>query len=292
MAEAAEFWLDFLSPTRDGRLVVSPSYSPEHGRVTVGAVHVPAGRPRPAHPHAGGAVSSSARTPAFRKRLADTLERLDPGLRIGSWGQLQEWKLDLDEPDDDHRHVSHLYALHPGGQISPATTPELADAAKVTLRARGDGGTGLEQGVEDQLLGPAPRRRPCPPHAARAAPALDAAEPLGHPSTVPDRRQLRRDGGRGRDAAAEPVDSRTMRGSMSCPHCRRAGRRAASPACGRAAASPSTSPGPVAGQPRLPAVRPRRRTSICAATCSEPAATTSSTARPVTSWPTSATVTR
>ncbi len=80
--------------------------------------------------------------PAFRQRLVDALERLDPGLRVGSWCQLQEWKVDLDDPADEHRHVSHLYALHPGGRISPAETPELAEAVKVSLRARGDGGTG------------------------------------------------------------------------------------------------------------------------------------------------------
>ena len=68
------------------------------------------------------------------------LAKLDPGLRIGSWGQLQEWKADLDGRTDEHRHVSHLYALHPGHQISP--TAQRADAAKVSLTARGDGGTG------------------------------------------------------------------------------------------------------------------------------------------------------
>jgi alpha-L-fucosidase 2 len=68
--------------------------------------------------------------------------RLDPGTRIGSWGQLQEWKEDWDDPRNDHRHVSHLFGLHPGRQFSPLTSPELAEAAAVSLRARGDGGTG------------------------------------------------------------------------------------------------------------------------------------------------------
>jgi len=62
--------------------------------------------------------------------------------RIGKWGQLQEWMEDRDDPKDDHRHVSHLFALHPGRQISPTTTPELAAAAKVSLTARGDKSTG------------------------------------------------------------------------------------------------------------------------------------------------------
>jgi alpha-L-fucosidase 2 len=61
--------------------------------------------------------------------------------KIGSWGQLQEWETDRDNPKDDHRHVSHLFALHPGRQIS-SLSPDLFQAAKVSLRARGDGGTG------------------------------------------------------------------------------------------------------------------------------------------------------
>src|SRR3954451_6015443 len=62
--------------------------------------------------------------------------------RVGKWGQLQEWMEDRDDPADDHRHVSHLFGLHPGRQISPTATPDLARAAEVSLRARGDGGTG------------------------------------------------------------------------------------------------------------------------------------------------------
>jgi alpha-L-fucosidase 2 len=78
----------------------------------------------------------------FRARVEKALAKLDPGLRIGSWGQLEEWKEDWDDPKDEHRHTSHLYALHPGDQISPLTTPKFTDAAKVSLKARGDGGTG------------------------------------------------------------------------------------------------------------------------------------------------------
>jgi len=62
--------------------------------------------------------------------------------KIGSWGQLQEWESDRDKKTDTHRHVSHLFAMHPGRMISPLTTPKLAAAAKVSLTARGDGGTG------------------------------------------------------------------------------------------------------------------------------------------------------
>ncbi|MEU9561408.1 glycoside hydrolase family 95 protein [Streptomyces sp. NPDC048161] len=140
MKEAAEFWLANLrTDPRDGLLVVTPSYSPEHGDFTAGA----AMSQQIVHDLLTNTLEA-ARTlgdaPAFRGRLENALDRLDPGLRIGSWGQLQEWKADRDDPADDHRHVSHLFALHPGRQIEPGG--KWAEAAKVSLRARGDGGTG------------------------------------------------------------------------------------------------------------------------------------------------------
>ncbi|MEU6762070.1 glycoside hydrolase family 95 protein [Streptomyces sp. NPDC046853] len=140
MKEAAEFWLDNLrTDPRDGTLVVTPSYSPEHGDFTAGdsmaqqIVHDLLTNTL----EAARVLGDSA---AFRADLDKALGKLDPGLRVGSWGQLQEWKADLDDRTDDHRHVSHLYALHPGRQIEPGS--KWADAAKVSLTARGDGGTG------------------------------------------------------------------------------------------------------------------------------------------------------
>ncbi|MFF3488383.1 glycoside hydrolase N-terminal domain-containing protein [Streptomyces sp. NPDC002701] len=140
MKEAAEFWLDTLrTDPRDGTLVVTPSHSPEHGDFTAGAAM--------SQQIVHGLLTDTleaARTlgddAAFRHRLERTLADLDPGLRVGSWGQLQEWKADLDDPQDDHRHLSHLFALHPGRQIEPDS--QWADAARVSLTARGDGGTG------------------------------------------------------------------------------------------------------------------------------------------------------
>ena len=141
MKGAAEMWLDALvTDPRDGKLVVSPSYSPEHGPFSVGASM--------SQQIVYGLFSDAAEAAKivgddpFRARLDAALSRLDPGLRIGSWGQLQEWKDDWDDRKDDHRHLSHLYALDPGHQISPLATPELAQAARVSLEARGDGGTG------------------------------------------------------------------------------------------------------------------------------------------------------
>ncbi|MEE1800867.1 glycoside hydrolase family 95 protein [Streptomyces sp. JV176] len=140
MKEAAEFWLANLrTDPRDGTLVVTPSYSPEHGDFTAGA----AMSQQIVHDlltNTLEAATTLGDAPAFRTRLQDTLERLDPGLRVGSWGQLQEWKADLDSPTDDHRHASHLFALHPGRQIEAGSA--WARAAKVSLTARGDGGTG------------------------------------------------------------------------------------------------------------------------------------------------------
>jgi alpha-L-fucosidase 2 len=141
MKGAAQFWLDALRlDPHDHRLVVSPSYSPEHGDFTAGA-----------------AMSQQIVFDLFTsvieaaplvgdRRFGDevnaALMHLDPGLRIGSWDQLQEWRADLDDRKDEHRHASHLFALHPGRELSPEQSPALARAARVALDARGDGGTG------------------------------------------------------------------------------------------------------------------------------------------------------
>lgn len=140
MKETAQFWLGFLrADPRDGKLVVNPSYSPENGDFTAGA----AMSQQIVHDLFTNTLEASETLgddPRFRRDLRLALRDLDPGLRIGSWGQLQEWKEDLDDPDNDHRHVSHLFGLHPGRQIEAGT--EWADAAEVSLTARGDGGTG------------------------------------------------------------------------------------------------------------------------------------------------------
>ncbi|WP_260617563.1 glycoside hydrolase family 95 protein [Microbispora hainanensis] len=137
---AAEFWLDFLhTDPRDGTLVVSPGYSPEHGDFSAGA-SMSQQIVRGVLTNALAAAKKLGVDEGFQAEVTATLARLDPGIRVGSWGQLQEWKSDWDSKTDDHRHVSHLYALHPGNQIT-AGTPE-AEAAKVSLTARGDGGTG------------------------------------------------------------------------------------------------------------------------------------------------------
>ena len=67
------------------------------------------------------------------------------------YGQLMEWLVDIDDPKDEHRHVNHLFGLHPGHTVSPVTTPELAEAAKVVLVHRGDGATGWSMGWKLKL---------------------------------------------------------------------------------------------------------------------------------------------
>jgi alpha-L-fucosidase 2 len=78
---------------------------------------------------------------AFRNKLVASRAKLAPN-QIGKHGQIQEWLEDYDEAEPTHRHVSHLYGLHPHDEISPFATPELARAAKVTLERRGDASTG------------------------------------------------------------------------------------------------------------------------------------------------------
>lgn len=77
----------------------------------------------------------------YRDTIADIRARMLPP-RIGSWGQLQEWMEDWDSPEDKHRHLSHLFAVYPGNQITLRTTPDLAEAALVSLKARGLESTG------------------------------------------------------------------------------------------------------------------------------------------------------
>lgn len=82
---------------------------------------------------------------SYGNHLAVQLNRMAP-MQIGKWGQLQEWIKDWDDPKDTHRHVSHLYGLFPGNQISPYRTPGLLDAARTSLIHRGDSSTGWSMG--------------------------------------------------------------------------------------------------------------------------------------------------
>ncbi|MDQ8184330.1 glycoside hydrolase family 95 protein [Pelagicoccus sp. SDUM812002] len=145
---AAQFFLDTLvEDPRTGYLVTVPSNSPENGHHP--GVSIAAG---PTMDNSilrdlFSAVSTASQILGvdadFREEVERTADRLPP-FKLGKAGQLQEWQFDwdLDAPEMGHRHVSHLYALHPSNQISPVLTPELAAAARKTLELRGDEGTG------------------------------------------------------------------------------------------------------------------------------------------------------
>ncbi|MFT7162662.1 MAG: alpha-L-fucosidase 2 [Bacteroidia bacterium] len=140
MKEAALFWMDYLTEDKEGFLVSSPSYSPEHGGISTGA-YMDIQIAWDIFNNCIKACEVLGSDDEFKQELVEAKSKLLP-LRIGKWGQLQEWKEDRDDPDNKHRHVSHLYALYPSHQVNLEDTPELTDAAKVSLNARGDDGTG------------------------------------------------------------------------------------------------------------------------------------------------------
>lgn len=140
MKELCEFWEDNLKELPDGTLVSPDGFSPEHGPREDG-VSFDQQLVWDLFTNFIEASQALGEDEAFREKISSMKARL-LGPKIGSWGQLQEWVVDRDNPKDDHRHLSHLIAVHPGRQISPLTTPRFAEAAKVSINARGDGGTG------------------------------------------------------------------------------------------------------------------------------------------------------
>ncbi len=152
LREAAEFFLDFLMENGKGQLVTCPSVSPEN------TFQMPDGEK--GHLCMGPSMDSQILYELFtdcieaaaildidqdfRYVLKKTRDRL-PRPEIGKYGQIMEWAEDYEEPEPGHRHISQLFALIPGSQISVTGTPELAKAARVTLERRlanGGGHTG------------------------------------------------------------------------------------------------------------------------------------------------------
>ena len=140
MKSLCGFWAHQLKELPDGTLVVPDGFSPEHGPVEDG-VSFDQQLVWNLFDDFRKASEILGKDEEFRKKIESMQKRL-LGPRIGRWGQLQEWMVDRDNPKDHHRHLSHLIAVHPGHQISPHTTPKLAEAARVSMNARGDGGTG------------------------------------------------------------------------------------------------------------------------------------------------------
>ncbi|GAB4017354.1 glycoside hydrolase family 95 protein [Spirosoma koreense] len=149
MKGAAQFCSDWLILDQNGYLVTAPSTTPENvfltpdgkkGEVSV-ATTMDISIIRDLFTNVIEASTALNTDADFRQLLTEKRSKLYP-FKIGRNGNLQEWYKDFDDTDPQHRHVSHLFALHPGRQISPLTTPELAAAARKTLDIRGDGGTG------------------------------------------------------------------------------------------------------------------------------------------------------
>lgn len=141
---SAQFTVDYLWKRPDGTYTATPSTSPEHGPISQGAtfVHAVAREILMDAIDASKVLNVDAKE---RKQWQEVLDNIYP-YQIGSYGQLMEWYEDLDDPKDTHRHVNHLFGLHPGHQYSPSTDPKLTEAAKVVLNHRGDGATGWSMG--------------------------------------------------------------------------------------------------------------------------------------------------
>ena len=141
--DASQFFLDYLVDDGSGHLVTGPSISPENSyRLPDGSVHSVTMAPtmdieilRELFTRTLDAGRILGEDAAFLKQVEDARGKLPP-FAIGKLGQLQEWQRDYDEPEPGHRHISHLWALFPGTQISLEHTPDLAMAARVSLERR------------------------------------------------------------------------------------------------------------------------------------------------------------
>ena len=141
---SAQFAVDYLWKKPDGTYTAAPSTSPEHGPIDQGATFVHA-VVREILLNAIDASKVLGVDKKERKQWEEVLAKLAP-YQVGRYGQLMEWSKDIDDPKDEHRHVNHLFGLHPGHTLSPVTTPELAKASKIVLEHRGDGATGWSMG--------------------------------------------------------------------------------------------------------------------------------------------------
>ena len=141
---SAIFATDYLWKREDGSYTAAPSTSPEHGPIDQGATFVHA-VVREILLDAIEAAKALGTDKKLRAEWQNVLDNLVP-YQTGRYGQLMEWSKDIDDPKDQHRHVNHLFGLHPGHTISPVTTPQLAEASRIVLVHRGDGATGWSMG--------------------------------------------------------------------------------------------------------------------------------------------------
>jgi alpha-L-fucosidase 2 len=152
LKEAALFYVDFLvEHPKYHWLVICPDESPENAPQAHQGSSLDAGVTM-SNQIVFDVFSTAIRAADILKKdkaFVDTLKQLRNRLapmHIGQYGQLQEWLDDIDDPKDNHRHISHLYGLFPSNQISPYRTPQLYSAAKNTLLQRGDVSTGWSMG--------------------------------------------------------------------------------------------------------------------------------------------------
>lgn len=148
LKDIVQYWDSHLIETKEGKLVTPDGWSPEHG---------PFKNEQDKQPYMGASYDQQIVFDLFSNYVAaaevlkvdkiyrqkiETMRLKLLGLQIGNWGQLQEWMEDLDDSTDHHRHNSHMFAVHPGKQINPDLTPQLAQAAIKSLDARGNVSTG------------------------------------------------------------------------------------------------------------------------------------------------------
>jgi alpha-L-fucosidase 2 len=144
LREAALFFVDTLAEDPETGWLISPtSNSPENGGLVPGPT-MDHQIIRNLFAHTLEASEILGVDPDLHEQLVSARERIAPN-QVGRHGQLQEWLTDKDDPENVHRHVSHLWGLHPGDEITP-DTPELYAAARQSLLYRGDGGTGWSMG--------------------------------------------------------------------------------------------------------------------------------------------------
>jgi alpha-L-fucosidase 2 len=149
LREASRFLLDFMIPNEAGQLVISPSASPENVYVRPDGQQSAFDEGVAMDGQIVGALFRRTRAAAallgvdgdLSGEIEKALARL-PRPQIGRHGQIMEWLQDYDETEPHHRHLSHLFFVHPGGELVPDKSPELAEAVRVSLRRRGDEGTG------------------------------------------------------------------------------------------------------------------------------------------------------
>jgi alpha-L-fucosidase 2 len=153
MKGAARFCLECLVEDKDGKLITSPSTSPENKYITPEGYHgatlyggtADLAMIRECFRNTIEAAKTLNIDAGLRSKLESALLRLHP-YKIGKKGNLQEWYYDWEDEEPQHRHQSHLFSLFPGHQITPDITPELANACRKTLEIKGDETTGWSKG--------------------------------------------------------------------------------------------------------------------------------------------------